>query len=88
MTKEDLNKQIDLAGVAMIGDYSVKQIPAVKGKYGVIKKPETFELTRPFLDDFSREFDTLDAVLAFKTDQDETIEQMLANATDLAVPFC
>lgn len=88
MTREDLKKQLDIADVAMIGDYSIKPIPAVKGKYGVIKKPAVFRLTRPFLDDFSKEFETLDAVLAYKTDQDETIGQMLSEAKDLAVPFC
>ena len=88
MTREDLNKRLDLAGVAMIGDYTIKPIPAVKGKHGVIKKPAVYRLARPFLDDFIKDFETLDAVLSFNTDQNETIEQLLLKAENLAVPFC
>ena len=88
MTRADLEKHLSREG-AKIGNYAVDFYPAVKGKYGKIKKDPYYHVHIAFQDGFSQYFQSLEEVLAcIPPGETKTIEEMLADATSLRYPLC
>lgn len=88
MTGTDLEKHLMNEG-AKIGKYAVDFYPAVKGKYGKVKKEPYYHIHIAFQDGFSKYLSSFEEVLAcIPPGETKTIEEMLADVTCLRFPLC
>lgn len=89
MTRKDLEKHLANGEGAKVGDYAVDFYPAVKGKYGKIKKEPYYHVHLSLKNGFDKVFSTFEEVLAcVPTGEQKTIEEMLSDVTSIRYPLC